>query len=101
MYEQRLVLLGIAQGGVYGNGQTFSVQIPDYRLSPYFGELLEGGIVLDKRDIPIDILIKHVVNGPMLDLSIPKNSFRPFVKGGTHEYQGETLKGFDFVGLDV
>ena len=49
-YEQRLVVLQIGLGGVSGHmtdGGT--VTFYDRRLAPYYGELVEGGYVLDKR----------------------------------------------------
>jgi hypothetical protein len=49
-YEQRLAVLQIALGGVSGHTTTGStVTYYDRRLAPYYGELVEGGYVLDKR----------------------------------------------------
>lgn len=52
VYQQRLATLEIGLAGVHGemvNGG--SITIYDTRLSPYFGELVEGGYVIDKAEV--------------------------------------------------
>jgi hypothetical protein len=49
-YAQRLVVLQLALGGVSGHttdGSTITYY--DRRLAPYYGELIDGGYILDKR----------------------------------------------------
>lgn len=79
-YKQEYDYLGIAMGGVYGRGPSkwskdgFSVSIPDKRLSPYYGDLIEGGIVVDKRPcIEKDEarFVNRVYLSPLLKKSLP------------------------------
>lgn len=77
-YRPELTYLGIGKAGVYGRkGPNCSVSIPDTRLSAYYGDLIDGGLVVDKRPVPDDDLVKWVVSGPMLDLALPEKSCHP------------------------
>lgn len=72
-YKKSYSILGIGDGGVYAKeGDNVSVSIPDTRLSSYFGDLKEGGIVIDKRPcVDHPDFVRMVINGPMLKEALP------------------------------
>jgi hypothetical protein len=51
-YELRLAVLSIGLAGCYGDGiDGCHITYYDSRLRPYFGELVEGGFVIDKSAV--------------------------------------------------
>jgi len=113
-YQQQYLTIGIALAGVYATGipkvysnsQTRShSNIPDNRLTPYLGELVEGGVVIDKRTVDESVLIQYVISGPMLDETLPDGHLsrlfekpEPFSSDMGHLCD---LKGFDYLSLDL
>ena len=116
-YKQEFLTLGIAQAGYYATSPNAwgempcSIQGYDRKLAPYLGELVEGGLVVDKRLVLIDVLIDGVVAGPMLNESLPPKTYRRMgeeikvpIMGEDGEYRredGAKFSGFDYISRDV
>lgn len=83
-YEQKYLTLGIGAAGVYATapnpyGDTpASVSISDTRLRAYFGEVVEGGRVMDKRTVDPYKLVHWVISGPMEKASLPPQTVERF-----------------------
>lgn len=112
-YKPEYTYLGIAAAGVYANapnpwGDTpASVSIPDYRLTAYLGDLVEGGTVIDKRPcVDRDDFVKMVVSGPILQSNLPSGSIKVWdglsrrIDPCTIE-QAKQAKAFDELSLDL
>lgn len=112
-YKREYTLLGIAAAGVYARvGPNTSVTIYDRRLSPYLGDLAEGGVVVDKRPcVNHPDFYQLVCNGPLLKESLPAGTKEELVmeeKGflikdriAVPIKEGGKLSGFDYIALDV
>lgn len=109
-YRKEYTTLGIALAGVYASApnqwsdHAASISIPDNRLTPYLGDLAEGGVVVDKRSVPIARLVELSVSGPMLKESLPagtKDVFSFDERKPVPVVEGEKLGGFDYIALDV
>lgn len=105
-YEQTVTMFGKALAGVYGegineDGNRFSVSIPDYRLFPYYGELIEGGIIVDKSVCDETVVIRSVISGGMLDLKVPAGKIARFSSKEIVSGKYEDAKAFDYVALDI
>jgi hypothetical protein len=104
-YSETLAYLGIAGSCAYGagveNGQRFSMGFTTASLTPYFGELREGGIVIDARPVGASIRMREAVSGPMVDVTLPSKSARGF--GGTRTVLSMDSAGedFDYVSMDI
>lgn len=79
-YQAEYTFLGIAEAGCYASapnrwGDTpASISIPDKRLSCYYGDVVEGGTILDKRpafEKQSRACTRAVVSGPMLRDNLP------------------------------
>ncbi len=94
-YKAEYTYLGIAAAGVYAKTTTqyninstitSSVTIYDNRLSPYYGDVVEGGIIVDKRPcINHEEFYKMVINGPMLKMDLPNQTVELFTFPATQE----------------
>jgi hypothetical protein len=81
-YEGDWTYIGIADAGVYGekpneHSPRYPVSITTYNteLEAYFGELCEGGIVMDKRPCrEHPEFVSTIVRGPMMAAHLPDNS---------------------------
>lgn len=71
-YTQRLATLEIGLAGCHGQYAegNCSVSIPDARLSPYFGELVEGGYVIDNAPA-LENDYRLAVRAPMCRGNLP------------------------------
>jgi hypothetical protein len=70
-YELRLAVLSIGLAGCYGDGIDGSrISYYDTRLRPYYGELVEGGYVIDKSAI-LDTKPDLAVLSPMCNGKLP------------------------------
>jgi hypothetical protein len=118
-YKPELAYLGIGLGGVYGAGisnpstkpifgteTAFSVSIPDTRLTPYFGDLIHNGWVIDKRPVPEKDMIHWVVSGPMLNICLPRRTIKRSFSSSeevmpTDQSWMERVKSFDYISMDL
>lgn len=111
-YKKEYTTLGIAGGGVYATAPSqwsdtaVSITIYDRRLIPYLGNLVEGGVVIDKRPcVDRDDFVAMVVSGPMLKESLPAGCKEVFdfaiPRTVVPVVQGETLRSLDYIALDV
>jgi hypothetical protein len=101
-YNARYEFLGIAFGGVHANFANCSVSIPDSRIRPYFGDVKEGGTVLDKRHCGIDVVASTTMRAPMLKLSLPPQTVSAYVDDCTRTLTDpEEAGGMDYVSLDL
>jgi hypothetical protein len=108
-YKQQYIYLGIALAGVYarspsvisGNSKTTSsTEIPDKRLTPYLGELKEGGYVVDKRSCNEKDVIHNVCAGAMLDIDLPEKTRKDWDK----EYpcdDASSSGSMDYISMDL
>jgi hypothetical protein len=90
-YKQEYKYLGRGDAGCYADGDGFHSSIPDRRLKPYYGCLIEGGVILDKLPVfekDAEAAIREVVSGPMLDIAMSADSSDKF-----------GIRGLSFVGL--
>jgi hypothetical protein len=70
-YELKLAVLSIGLAGCYGEGIDGShITYYDTRLRPYYGELVEGGYVIDKSAV-LDAKPGLVVLSPLCRGSLP------------------------------
>lgn len=109
-YKQEYTTLGIAAAGCYATApnpwskdSAASITIYDRRLTAYLGELVEGGIVIDKRPcVNRDDFVSMVVSGPMLQESLPHDTKRGWdsTEPCTLE-QAREAKGFDYLSLNL
>jgi hypothetical protein len=76
-YERRLMVLGRGLAGCSGEGKGSSITYYDSRLRPYFGELLEGGYVVDKREV-LEERPGLAVLSPMCDGGLPLGAVDEF-----------------------
>lgn len=83
-YEEKFAILQVALGGV--SGQTVdgaSCTIYDCRLSPYLGEVVEGGYVLDKRAV-LEENPALAFLSPMCRGDLPAGTIRRFRESVPH-----------------
>ena len=107
-YKPEYTYLGIAAGGVYARmpnryskDTSVSVTIYDTKLSPYFGDMAENGIVVDKRPcIDHEDFVSAVVCGPMLQESLPPKSKRTW-DGVVPCESAKDANSLDFISLDL
>jgi hypothetical protein len=92
MYKQQYGYIGRGAAGVYAatppekckySTQKVTIEsstsIPDSRLYPYYGELLENGYVIDKARISTTREFIHaVVSGPMVKLALSDNTISDY-----------------------
>lgn len=106
-YKKEYTYLGIALAGVYAEAPnqysktSVSVTIYDTRLSAYYGDLAEGGIVCDKRpckDHPD--MVHMVVSGPMRGSYLPEKTKNGF-NGNESCEDARDAGGFDYVSTDL
>lgn len=113
-YKVQYTIMGIALAGVWAHSPNpysatspISTTIPDNRLMPYLGEVVEGGTVIDKRLCSEGKLIDLVMSGPMLQESLPSRTVNGALTKDHRTVGIETpaseagLKGFDYVSLDL
>lgn len=102
--------LGIGQAGVYANSfnpwserHEAAITIYDTRLTPYFGDVAEGGIVCDKRPAFEQNefkAVEAVISGPMRNNTLPPQ---------TRDSWGQLIpcsdpkegRGFDSISTDL
>lgn len=80
-YNPEYTYLAIAEAGCYANAPNrfegeipASVTIPDNRLSCYYGDVVEGGTIMDKRPAfqrNDSACVRAVYSGPMLQDNLP------------------------------
>lgn len=105
---EEYLTLGIADAGVYATAynkwapdRPSSITIYDRRLEAYYGDLAEGGLVLDKRPCrENDEFIKRVVCGPMHGQHLPSKTRDSWGKHIPCESAKEA-SGFDLVSTDL
>lgn len=108
-YKPEYTTLMIAMGGCYATApgeysSTYNhISIPDGRMTCYFGDVVEGGWVVDKRPcIDREDFVHMVVCGPLLKESLPDGmklelfSNQPKVCEDAKECSGS-----DYVSLDL
>lgn len=107
-YEKRYKVLSVALGGISGyfieRGNKVSSSIPDKRLVPYLGDLIEGGVALDKRpafETNEDAAYAEVFNGPMLDIQLKSGYISKPFSTGPERWEGQKIGGFDYAALDI
>jgi hypothetical protein len=106
-YKQEYHFLGIALAGVYATTKSkwssfdVSVTIPDNRLNCYLGDLIENGVVLDKRTCNESDIIFGLFSSPMLDCTLPNASCKRMLGQVESCNDISDLKGFDYVSLDL
>jgi hypothetical protein len=102
-YENKYTTLGIAAGGVYATiGDDCNVTMYDRRLSPYYGDLAEGGIVIDKRPcLSHSSFIEMVISGPMLKESLPSHSCERMFSDVQPCDDARCCKGMDCISMDL
>lgn len=106
-YKREYTYLGIGDAGVYAEAPNkyskhpASITIYDTRLSAYFGDLAEGGIVVDKRPCTNrDDFVKAVVSGPMRGSWLPEKTREGF--GGNVSCNDANEAGaLDYVSTDL
>jgi len=88
-------------GTVCGDYPNGTITAYDNHLTPYLGELIEGGVVVDKRTVEHSTVVDLVYKGPMLDLALPDNTCSKFTmtypKAITPATSFEGLRSFDYV----
>lgn len=109
-YQPEYTFLCVAEAGVYAEAPNpwgdmpASVQIPDRRLSCYYGDVVEGGIILDKRPAfqrDAGACIHEAISGPMRKSTLPPGSFEGWDRKVIPIQQAIKIGGFDYVSLDV
>jgi len=124
-YEERYDLLtrGVGPHGSVGaesvgwSGGKCSTTMYSRRLGPYFGELKDGGVVVDKWTVDFKTGYNLVVHGPMVDVTLPPKTIDKFdgqisdvmLIGLQGSFQAMALKkrtdpkwsGLDSVSLDL
>ena len=61
--------------GEYGAGSSMSSYTS--RLGPFLGRLADGGVVIDKWDVPFKVAYDLAVNGPMVNVDLPDGGQDP------------------------
>lgn len=109
-YKSEYLFLGIAEAGVYAEAPNpwgehlASVMIYDRRLSCYYGDVVEGGTILDKRPAfqrDETACVREVVSGPMRGLHLPPNTVDVAFQGRQPWAPELKLGGFDYISLDL
>lgn len=109
-YEPQYCYLGIALAGTYGTSPTIKTAWGTQKsstsgmigkLDPYLGDMLEGGIVVDKRSVPEKDIISEVFSGPMLDMDLPSRSKNVVFGEPAPCEPGEKLGGLDTISMDL
>lgn len=102
-YKKEYTTLGVAAAGVYASvGDNCSVSIYDTRLDPYLGNLVEGGIVVDKRPcIHHEDFVKLVVSGPMVRESLPPKTISRLFEPNRECLDPKEAGGCDYVSMDL
>jgi hypothetical protein len=111
-YKKEYTTLGVGGGGVHATAPsqwsdtTAQITIYDRRLTPYFGDLVEGGVVIDKRPcVDRDDYVKMVVSGPILQESLPPGHKNVFDYGSPRTIipctTEDKFSGLDYVSLDI
>ena len=106
-YKQEYTTMGIAAAGVYAKiGDNISVSIPDKRLFAYLGNLVDGGIVIDKRTVPKHDLVTWVIAGPMMKEALPSGTkdclnFETPRAAPIPAKHGDKFSSMDYIALDL
>lgn len=110
-YKPEYCYLGIALSGTYGTSPTVkskcggssksSMSGMISKLYPYLGDLLEGGIVVDKRSVPEKDIIHEVYSGPMMDIDLPSRTKSQIFAEPAPSEPGDKLGGLDTVSMDL
>jgi hypothetical protein len=100
-------LLGIGDAGCYAsikNEYHTSVTIYDRRLHAYYGDVREGGTIVDKRPCfagEAKEAIHLVISGPMLELQLDNGMVKRFM-GAMEKWDGMSeIHSFDYVSLNI
>jgi len=82
MMDTEYKLLGIALAGAYlegtSHGDKTSCTTYDTHLERYYGRLVEGGIVIDKRPCGLDTIYAGVMRGPLVDVTLSPGTVKRF-----------------------
>ncbi len=111
-YKSEYTTLGIAMAGVYATchnplgDMACSVTIYDTKIEAYYGDLVEGGVVIDKRPcVDREDFVSMVVSGPMLKESLPSGHKEVFDFGYPRTLVAcsaeDKFSGFDYIALDI
>lgn len=111
-YKSEYTTLGIALAGVYATApnkwsadSACQISIPDRRLSAYLGDLVDGGVVVDKRTCKEEDIIQWVCSGPMLKESLPDSTHENFERQLIHttleDILARKIGGFLYIALDL
>ncbi len=102
-YKSEYTTLGIAAAGAYATiGDDCRVTMYDRRLSPYYGDLAEGGIVIDKRPcVGHPSFIEAVISGPMLKESLPSHTRQRMFSDAESCDDVKTCRAMDYVSMDL
>src|SRR5262245_16567825 len=83
-YQERFALLQVALGGVNGElADGASCTVYDRRLSPYLGEVVQGGYVLDKREV-LEVNPALAYLSPLCRGNLPAGTIRRFRDSVVH-----------------
>lgn len=111
-YRNELSYLGRAFADVYGECKSVvhsygtskaSIRYPDRRLRPYYGDLKEGGIVIDMSACDYALVSKMVISHAMVDVDLAPGMVSSGwgdckkTEPGTLENSGS----LDYIALDV
>lgn len=108
--NKAITTLGIAAAGVYGTApnewskdSAVRITFYDTKLTPYFGDMAEGAVVIDKRPcIDHPDFYKMVIAGPMLRESLPAGHKKGFDDKEPVPCENvNDCKGFDYIALDL
>ena len=105
-YKNSYDILGIALGGCYAQELSkhygyVRISIPDKRLQCYYGDVKEGGILVDKRSCEESVIVHGSVSGPMLDMALPEKTRSVVFEGSKECLDPEGCSGFDTISLDL
>jgi hypothetical protein len=101
-YDPTWKLISIALAGVSGKRENSSFQAPSRRLSSYFGDLCEGGIVIDKRPCPENVIIRQAYCGAMVQVEMPDNTVSRMGGNGLEPCDdAEKAGSMDFIALNL
>lgn len=106
-YKNEYTYLGIAAAGVYAEAPNkyskhpASITIYDRRLRAYFGDMAEGGIVVDKRPcLEHPDFYRMVISGPMRGSWLSEKT-RETMHDTVKCHNAHEAKAFDYISTDL
>lgn len=102
VYKPEYTTLGAAMAGPYATiGHNVSVTGLWGDLESNYGDVVEGGTIIDKRNVDHAVLVTGVVSGPMLNEDLPPRTRDRLFEGQSPATEDDKFGGLDSISMDL